>query len=146
MRGCQLPEERVDSQRYFRGSSRSQERWRGRSSRGRPAARAAWAPANRPATHLVIGAGDQPFSAGQDLTEAKDMDGPVAEEWVREYERLYDDYGDADGVGDDLTKFQVAIRKAIRERLGLAPGQKVRVTAMRPPGAAVFARCRPRHP
>src|SRR5262249_36843367 len=36
------------------------------------------------------GAGDQAFSAGQDLTEAKDMSGPEAEEWVREFELLYD--------------------------------------------------------
>ncbi len=39
---------------------------------------------------VVTGAGDQAFSAGQDLTEAKDMSGPEAEEWVREYELLYD--------------------------------------------------------
>ncbi len=39
---------------------------------------------------IMTGAGDQAFSAGQDLTEAKDMSGPEAEEWVREYELLYD--------------------------------------------------------
>ena len=39
---------------------------------------------------VVTGAGDQAFSAGQDLTEAKDMTGLEAEEWVREYELLYD--------------------------------------------------------
>src|SRR6266850_2397378 len=39
---------------------------------------------------VVTGAGDQAFSAGQDLTEAKDMSGPEAEEWVREFELLYD--------------------------------------------------------
>jgi enoyl-CoA hydratase len=39
---------------------------------------------------VITGAGDQAFSAGQDLTEAKDMSGPEAEEWVREFERLYD--------------------------------------------------------
>lgn len=39
---------------------------------------------------VLTGAGDRAFSAGQDLTEAKDMSGPEAEEWVREYERLYD--------------------------------------------------------
>jgi enoyl-CoA hydratase/carnithine racemase len=38
---------------------------------------------------VLTGAGDQAFSAGQDLNEAKDLDGPGAEEWVREYERLY---------------------------------------------------------
>jgi enoyl-CoA hydratase len=41
---------------------------------------------------VVLGAGDRAFSAGQDLNEAKDLDGPGAEEWVREYERLYDDF------------------------------------------------------
>src|SRR5215510_15328894 len=39
---------------------------------------------------VITGAGDQAFSAGQDLTEAKEMTGPEAEEWVREYELLYD--------------------------------------------------------
>jgi enoyl-CoA hydratase len=39
---------------------------------------------------VITGAGDQAFSAGQDLTEAKDMSGPEAEEWVREFELLYD--------------------------------------------------------
>ena len=39
---------------------------------------------------ILTGAGDQAFSAGQDLTETKDMSGPEAEEWVREYELLYD--------------------------------------------------------
>ncbi|HEY7541563.1 MAG TPA: enoyl-CoA hydratase/isomerase family protein [Methylomirabilota bacterium] len=39
---------------------------------------------------VLTGAGDQAFSAGQDLTEAKDMSGPEAEEWVREFETLYD--------------------------------------------------------
>jgi enoyl-CoA hydratase len=38
---------------------------------------------------VLIGAGKS-FSAGQDLNEAKDMDGAAAEEWVREFERLYD--------------------------------------------------------
>ena len=37
---------------------------------------------------VLTGAG-KAFSAGQDLNEAKDLDGPGAEEWVREYERLY---------------------------------------------------------
>ncbi len=41
---------------------------------------------------VITGAGDQAFSAGQDLNEAKDLDGPGAEEWVREYERLYEDF------------------------------------------------------
>ena len=39
---------------------------------------------------VVTGTGDEAFSAGQDLTEAKDMSGPEAEEWVREFETLYD--------------------------------------------------------
>lgn len=39
---------------------------------------------------IMTGAGDQAFSAGQDLTEAKDMSGVEAEEWVREFEMLYD--------------------------------------------------------
>jgi len=39
---------------------------------------------------IMTGAGDQAFSAGQDLTEAKDMNGVEAEEWVREFEVLYD--------------------------------------------------------
>jgi enoyl-CoA hydratase/carnithine racemase len=39
---------------------------------------------------VITGTGDQAFSAGQDLTEAKDMSGPEAEEWVREFEALYD--------------------------------------------------------
>ena len=38
---------------------------------------------------VLTGAG-KAFSAGQDLNEAKDLDGAGAEEWVREYERLYD--------------------------------------------------------
>ncbi|HXJ80403.1 MAG TPA: enoyl-CoA hydratase/isomerase family protein [Candidatus Methylomirabilis sp.] len=38
---------------------------------------------------VLIGAG-KAFSAGQDLNEAKDLDGPGAEEWVREFERLYE--------------------------------------------------------
>jgi hypothetical protein len=39
---------------------------------------------------VITGAGEQAFSAGQDLTEAKDMSGLEAEEWVREFETLYD--------------------------------------------------------
>src|SRR3989454_6147180 len=39
---------------------------------------------------VITGAGEQAFSAGQDLIEAKDMSGPEAEEWVREFELLYD--------------------------------------------------------
>jgi enoyl-CoA hydratase len=41
---------------------------------------------------VITGAGDRAFSAGQDLNEAKDLDGPGAEEWVREYEQLYEDF------------------------------------------------------
>lgn len=40
---------------------------------------------------VLIGAG-KAFSAGQDLNEAKDLDGPGAAEWVREYERLYEKF------------------------------------------------------
>jgi enoyl-CoA hydratase len=40
---------------------------------------------------VLIGAG-KAFSAGQDLNEAKDLDGAGAEEWVREYERLYEKF------------------------------------------------------
>jgi len=39
---------------------------------------------------VLTGAGDRAFSAGQDLTEAKDFDADRAEEWIREWERLYD--------------------------------------------------------
>ena len=42
---------------------------------------------------VITGTGEQAFSAGQDLTEAKDMSGPEAEEWVREFETLYDQVG-----------------------------------------------------
>ena len=47
---------------------------------------------NDPTIRAVVltGAGDRAFSAGQDLTEAKDMSGPEAEEWVRDFERIYD--------------------------------------------------------
>ncbi|MBI4503688.1 MAG: enoyl-CoA hydratase/isomerase family protein [Gemmatimonadetes bacterium] len=38
---------------------------------------------------VLTGAG-KAFSAGQDLNEAKDLDGAGAEEWVQEYQRLYD--------------------------------------------------------
>ncbi len=38
---------------------------------------------------LVLTGAGEAFSAGQDLNEAKDLDGPGAEEWVRAYERLY---------------------------------------------------------
>src|SRR5262245_27552646 len=56
---------------------------------------------------VITGAGDQAFSAGQDLTEAKDMTGPEAEAWVREYELLYDTIGMSRGLylvlsGDSL--------------------------------------------
>src|SRR5262245_47274702 len=37
---------------------------------------------------ILTGAG-KAFSAGQDLNEAKDLDGAGAAEWFREYERLY---------------------------------------------------------
>lgn len=37
---------------------------------------------------ILTGAG-KAFSAGQDLNEAKDLDGAGAEEWVRDYQRLY---------------------------------------------------------
>ena len=38
---------------------------------------------------VLTGAG-KAFSAGQDLNEAKDLDGAGAEEWVQEYARLYE--------------------------------------------------------
>lgn len=41
---------------------------------------------------LVLTGAGEAFSAGQDLNEAKDLDGPGAEEWVREYERLYQQF------------------------------------------------------
>src|SRR4030067_337117 len=44
---------------------------------------------------VLTGAGEA-FSAGQDLNEAKDLDGPGAEEWGREYERLYREIRDLD--------------------------------------------------
>lgn len=46
-----------------------------------------------PSTRAMVltGAGEKAFSAGQDLNEAKDLDGPGAEQWVREYARLYDE-------------------------------------------------------
>src|SRR4026209_2060662 len=46
---------------------------------------------------VITGAGEQAFSAGQDLTEAKDMSGLEAEEWVREFEALYDPIRMPDG-------------------------------------------------
>jgi enoyl-CoA hydratase len=39
---------------------------------------------------IITGAGSA-FCAGQDLNESKDLDGAGAEEWVREYQRLYED-------------------------------------------------------
>src|SRR5438477_12437834 len=39
---------------------------------------------------VITGAGDQEFSAGQDLTEAKDMTGHESAEWVSELELLDD--------------------------------------------------------
>ncbi len=41
---------------------------------------------------IMTGAGERAFSSGQDLNEAKDLDAAGAEEWVREYERLYEDF------------------------------------------------------
>src|ERR1051325_6702249 len=38
---------------------------------------------------VLTGAG-KAFSAGQDLNEAKDLDGAGAEDWVRDYARLYE--------------------------------------------------------
>ncbi|MBI4420212.1 MAG: enoyl-CoA hydratase/isomerase family protein [Gemmatimonadetes bacterium] len=40
---------------------------------------------------VLTGAG-KAFCAGQDLNEAKDLDGAGAEQWVRDYERLYDEF------------------------------------------------------
>ncbi len=39
---------------------------------------------------VLTGAGDRAFGAGQDLREAKSFDADRAEEWLREWERLYD--------------------------------------------------------
>ena len=39
---------------------------------------------------VLTGAGDRAFGAGQDLREAKSFDPARAEEWVGEWERLYD--------------------------------------------------------
>ena len=39
---------------------------------------------------LITGAGDRAFCAGQDLNEASHFDPDRAEEWIREWERLYD--------------------------------------------------------
>jgi len=39
---------------------------------------------------ILTGAGDRAFSAGQDLRETKSFDPDRAEQWIREWERLYD--------------------------------------------------------
>jgi enoyl-CoA hydratase len=39
---------------------------------------------------ILTGGGDRAFSAGQDLNEAKDFDPDRAEQWIREWEALYD--------------------------------------------------------
>jgi len=39
---------------------------------------------------VMTGAGDRAFGAGQDLNETKTFDPERAEEWMREWERLYD--------------------------------------------------------
>jgi enoyl-CoA hydratase len=39
---------------------------------------------------VLTGAGDRAFGAGQDLREAKSFDAHRAEEWLREWEHLYD--------------------------------------------------------
>ena len=39
---------------------------------------------------ILTGAGDRAFGAGQDLNETKTFDAPRAEEWVAEWERLYE--------------------------------------------------------
>ena len=39
---------------------------------------------------VLTGAGDRAFGAGQDLNETKTFDPDRAEEWIREWERLYD--------------------------------------------------------
>jgi enoyl-CoA hydratase len=39
---------------------------------------------------VMTGAGDRAFGAGQDLNETKTFDPDRAEEWIREWERLYD--------------------------------------------------------
>jgi len=48
------------------------------------------AEADREARAIVLtGAGDRAFSAGQDLNETVDFDPDRAEQWIREWERLY---------------------------------------------------------
>jgi enoyl-CoA hydratase/carnithine racemase len=44
---------------------------------------------NRDVRAIVLTGAGKAFSAGQDLNEAKDLDGAGAAEWVREYQRLY---------------------------------------------------------
>lgn len=39
---------------------------------------------------VLTGAGDRAFGAGQDLSESKSFDAARSEEWVTEWERLYD--------------------------------------------------------
>ena len=39
---------------------------------------------------VMTGAGDRAFGAGQDLNETKPVDPDRAEEWMREWEQLYD--------------------------------------------------------
>lgn len=39
---------------------------------------------------VVTGAGDRAFSAGQDLNESKSFDSDRAEDWIDEWDRLYD--------------------------------------------------------
>lgn len=39
---------------------------------------------------VLTGAGNKAFSAGQDLNEAKDFDADRAEDWIDEWDRLYD--------------------------------------------------------
>lgn len=39
---------------------------------------------------ILTGAGDRAFSAGQDLNETRTFDGARGQEWVGEWERLYD--------------------------------------------------------
>ncbi|MFL5221425.1 MAG: enoyl-CoA hydratase/isomerase family protein, partial [Microvirga sp.] len=39
---------------------------------------------------VMTGAGDRAFGAGQDLNETKTFDPDRAEEWMREWEQLYD--------------------------------------------------------
>lgn len=45
---------------------------------------------------VITGAGDRAFSAGQDLNEARNFEGEQAEDWVEEFDTLYEEILDLD--------------------------------------------------